>query len=200
MEYQKIINLLDTTSDNVPRFITKKWIEVHDQSGNAEDRYKPSKQIIFKTVLRTDLCDFSDAYIVVKGTVTVTGTNNKRRKNRLLAFKNNGPFISCIFKTNNTLIYNAEKLDVAMPMYNLIEYNNNYRKTTDSSCNYYTDELTDDRNNNNFAGKNVITSESFKYKTSVTGSTYNVDEIITNGKVNEIDNLAYDVDTSGKKK
>ena len=67
MEYQKIINLLDTTSDNVSRFITKKCIEVHDQSDSAEDRYKLSKQIRFKTLmLRSDLCDFSDAYIVVK--------------------------------------------------------------------------------------------------------------------------------------
>ena len=77
MEYQKIINLLDTTSDNVPRFITKKWIEVHDQSGSAEDRQKPSKQIRFKTsMLRSDLCDFSDTYIVVKETITVTDPNN----------------------------------------------------------------------------------------------------------------------------
>ena len=61
MEQQKIENLLDTKSDNVPRFITKKWVEVHDQSGSAEDRYKPSKQIRFKTsMLRSDLCDFSD--------------------------------------------------------------------------------------------------------------------------------------------
>ena len=67
MEYQKILNLLDTTSDNVPRFVTKKWIEVHDQSGTVEDRYKPSNQIRFKTsMLRSDLCDYSDAYIVVK--------------------------------------------------------------------------------------------------------------------------------------
>ena len=77
MEYQKIINLLDTTSDNVPRFITKKWIEVHDQSGSAEDRQKPSKQIRFKTsMLRSDLCDFSDTYTVVKETITVTDPNN----------------------------------------------------------------------------------------------------------------------------
>ena len=73
MEYQKITNLLDTTSDNVPRFITKKWVKIHDQSGSAEDRYKPSKQIRFKTsMLRSNLCDFSDAYIVVKGTITLT--------------------------------------------------------------------------------------------------------------------------------
>ena len=59
--------------DEVPRFISKKWIEVHDQSGSAEDRYKPSKQIRFKiSMLRSDVCDFSDVYIVVKGTVTLT--------------------------------------------------------------------------------------------------------------------------------
>ena len=72
-EYQKITNFLDATFDNVPRFITKKWVEVHDQSGSAEDRYKPSKQIRFKTsMLRSDVCDFSDVYIVVKGTITLT--------------------------------------------------------------------------------------------------------------------------------
>ena len=68
MEYQKITNLLGIKPDDVPRFITKKWIEVHDQSGSAEDRYKPSKQIRFKTsMLISDLCDFIDAYIAVKG-------------------------------------------------------------------------------------------------------------------------------------
>ena len=68
MEYQKITDLLGNISDKVPRFITKKWMKVHDQSGTAEDRYKPSKQIRFKTsMLRSDLCDYSDAYIVVKG-------------------------------------------------------------------------------------------------------------------------------------
>ena len=72
IEYQKFTNLLDIAFDNVPRFITKKWIEVHDQSGSAEDRYKLSKQIRFKTsTLRSDLCDFSDAYIVVKGTIVI---------------------------------------------------------------------------------------------------------------------------------
>ena len=72
MEYQKFTNLLDTTFNNVPRFVTKKWIDVHDQSGSAEDRYKLSKQISLKTsTLRSDLCDFSDAYIVVKGTIVI---------------------------------------------------------------------------------------------------------------------------------
>ena len=96
MEYQKITNFLDTTSDNEPRFITKKWFEVQDQSGSAKYRHKPSKQIRFKTsMLRSDLCDFSDAYIVVKGTVTLTKTNGTGIidiRNRFLAFKNNAPF------------------------------------------------------------------------------------------------------------
>ena len=73
MEYQKTINLLDTTSDNVPKFITKKWIEVPDQSGGS---YDVNKQIRFeKSMLRSNVCDYSDAYIVVRGTITVTGTN-----------------------------------------------------------------------------------------------------------------------------
>ena len=77
MEYQKITNLLDATSDNVTRFITKKWVEIHDQSGSAEDRYKPSKQIRFKTsMLRSDLCDYSDVYIVVEGRITVIDPKN----------------------------------------------------------------------------------------------------------------------------
>ena len=75
MEYQKITNLLDTAFDNIPRFITKKWIDVHDQSGSAEDRYKTSKQIRFKkSMWRSDLCDYSDSYIVVKGDITLPNT------------------------------------------------------------------------------------------------------------------------------
>ena len=74
MEYQNITNLLDTKSDNVPRFNTKKWIEVHDQSGKI---YNTNKQIRFKTsILRSELCDYSDAYIVVRGTINVTDSNN----------------------------------------------------------------------------------------------------------------------------
>ena len=174
MEYQKITNLLVTKSDEVPRFITKKWVEVHDQSGSADDRYKPNKQIRFKTsMLRSDLCDYSDAYIVVKGDITLTKTNGRGIidiRNRFLAFKNNAPFTNCISKINNVLIDNAEDLDVVMPMYNLMEYSKNYRKTT-GAWNYYRDELSDEANSNNNLNKNVISSESFKYKTSITGST-----------------------------
>ena len=136
MEYQKIANLLGITPGKLPRFITNKWIEVYDQSGNTEDRYKRSKQITFKTsILRSDLCGFSDAYIVVKGTITVTNPENNAHDKKL-AFKNNAPFVSCISRINNTLIDNAEDLDVVMPMYNLLEYSKNYSKTTGSFWNY----------------------------------------------------------------
>ena len=169
MEYQKITNLLGTTIDEIPRFITKKWVEVHDHSGSANDRYKPKKQIRFKTsMLRSDLCDYSDAYIVVKGTITVTDPN-KANYDKKLAFKNNAPFTSCISKINNTLINNAEDLDIVMPMYNLLEYSKNYRKTTGSFWNYYRDEpksgLGGENNNVNYSIRN---SKSFDYKANIT--------------------------------
>ena len=80
-------------------------IEVYDQPGNTENRYTPSKQIRFKTsMLRSDPCDFSDAYIIVKEPITLEGGSNDSRKNRALAFKNNAPFIGSISKINNILI------------------------------------------------------------------------------------------------
>ena len=78
-------------------------------------------------MLRSDLCDFSDAYIVVKGTITVTNPNNAKR-NKAVIFKNNAHFITFISKTNGVKIVNAEDLDVVMPMYNLHEYSKNYQK------------------------------------------------------------------------
>ena len=95
-------------------------------------------------------------------------------KNRSLAFKNNAPFISCISKMNDVLIENAEDLDIVMPMYNLLEFRKNYSKTSGSLWNYYRDELTDETNDNNGPNKNVINTKSYEYKTSITGSTYNV--------------------------
>ena len=120
MEFQKIINLLDTTSDDkdLPRFVTKKWIEIYDQS---EKNCSINKEIRIQTpMLRSDLCDFSDAYIVVKVTVTVTDPDNAKR-NKSVAFKNNAPFINCISKINGVQIGNAEYLDAVMIMYNLLD-------------------------------------------------------------------------------
>ena len=144
MEYQKITNLLGTTLDEIPRIITITWVEVHDQSGSADDRYKPSKQIRFKTsMLRSDLCDYYDAYIVVKGDITFTKTITRgfiHTRNRVLAFKNNAAFTNCTSNINNVLIDNAEDLDIVMPICNLLEYSKTYRKITRSFCNYYRDE------------------------------------------------------------
>ena len=113
--------MFDTTFDDkdLPRFVTKKWIKVYDQS---EGNYNVNKEIRIKTsMLRSDLCDFSDAYIVVKGTITVTDPDNAKR-NKSVAFKNNAPFINRISKINDVKIANAEDQNVVMLMYNLPEY------------------------------------------------------------------------------
>ena len=95
MGFQNIVNFLDTTSDDkdLSRFVTKKWIEVYDQS---EGNYNVNKEIRIKaSMLRSDLCDYSDEYIVVKRTVTVVRPNGVKR-NKSVVFKNNAPFINCI--------------------------------------------------------------------------------------------------------
>ena len=154
----------------------KNWVKVIRLGGG---NYDPKKQIRFKTpMLRSDLCNYSDAYFLVKGTITVTapaGADNIRyKKNRPLLLKNNAPFISCISKSNDELIENAEDLDVVMPMYNLLEYSKIYKKTTGSLFNYYRDELSDDANNLNSPNIQVINSEPFRYKKGITGNTYSV--------------------------
>ena len=114
-------------------------------------------------MLRSDLFDFSDAYIVMKGIITVTNPDNaKKKKNKAVAFRNNAPLINCTFKINGIQTDNAEDLDVVMTMYNLLEYCKNYRKTIGSLWNYYRDEQSNPLSTN---------PESFKYKTSITGNT-----------------------------
>ena len=142
-------------------------------------------------MLRSNLCDYSDAYILVKGTITVTapgannGANNIRdKRNRPLILKNNAPFVSCITRTNGELIEDVDDLNIVIPMYNLLEYSKNYRKTIGSLYNYYRDELTND-DNDNFANINVVNSEAFKYKNKVTGNTYNVDAAAQGYDVNK---------------
>ena len=115
-------------------------------------------------MLRSDLCDYSNAYIVLKGTITI-GRTNIAKRNKAVAFKNNAPFINCISKINGVKIDNAEDLDMVMPMYNLLEYSKSYIKTTDSLWNYYRDETSDPLSSD---------SKSFRYKASITGNTYNI--------------------------
>ena len=158
MEFQKIVNFIDTTTDDkdLPRFVTKKWIQVYDQS---EKNYNFNKEIRIKiSMLRSDLSDHSDPYIVVKRDITLEGDNNAKKRNKNLAFKNNAPFTYCISKINGVKINNAEDLDVVMHMYNLLEYSKNYRKTTRSLWNCYRDELSNPLSSN---------SQSFKYKTNI---------------------------------
>ena len=180
MEFSKIVNLFDNTSDgkDLPRFVTEKWIKVSHQS---EKTYNVNKQIGIKALmLRSDLSDFSDAYIAVKVVVAVTNPDDAKR-NKAVAFKNNAPFINCISEINAVQVGNTKDLDVVMPTYNFLEYSENYRKTTGSLWSYYRDEPSYSLSSN---------SESFKYKTSITGNTYNAGD---NG-------TSYDADKVGKKK
>ena len=139
-------------------------------------------------MLRSDLCDFSDAYIVVKRNITVTKktftaddieapnntaanvtatntANNNAFGDKKLVFKNNAPFINCISKINGVKTDNAEDLDVVMPMYNLLEYSKNYRKTTGSLWNYYSDQPSSTIGANNIT-HSILNSKSFDYKAS----------------------------------
>ena len=127
-------------------------------------------------MLRSYLCDFSDAYIVVKGGITVTNPDNAKR-NKAVAFKNNAPFVNCNSKINGVKIDNAEDLEVVMPMYNLPKYSKIYRKTTGSLWNYYRDEQSNPLS---------TYSKSFKYKTSITGNTYDVGDDEENYDVNKV--------------
>ena len=139
MEFQKIVKFLDITSDDkdLPRFVTKKWIEVYDQSKGKNNF---NKEIRIKiSMLRSGLCGFNDAYIIVKGDITLEGDNGVNKRNKNLAFKNNAPFINCTSKINGVKIDNAEELDVVIPLYNLLEYSKSYSKTTGRLWNYYRD-------------------------------------------------------------
>ena len=94
MEFQRIVNFIGATSHNkdLPTFVTKKWIEVYDQ---PEGNYNVNKEIrIKRSILRSDLCDFNDAYIVVEVDITLEGDNDGNKRNKNLVFKNNAPFIN----------------------------------------------------------------------------------------------------------
>ena len=163
MEYDKINNLLDSESEQLSKFVTREYVRINSLS----NKYNENKSIRFKTpALRSDLCDYADANILVNGTINVTanaGANNIRdKRNRKLILKSNARFVSCITRINGELIEDADDLDIVMPMYNLLEYSKNYRKTIGSSY-YYGGELIND-NNNNFANRNVVKSNALNIK------------------------------------
>ena len=166
MEYQKIANLLDDKTSNKPfKVRTKSLVEINDESREA---YNINSQIKFKTaMLKSSLCDYSDAYILVKGTITIAGAGDDTAARRAderdngVTFKNCAPFTNCISEINNTQVDNAKDSDIVMSMYNLIEYSDNYAKTSGSLWQYYGDEP-----NNVLAN-----SKSFKFKGRITGKT-----------------------------
>ena len=150
MEHQKILNLLNEANDS--KFVTRKQDIVHVQSNT---NYDVRNEIIYNTeVLKSNLCDYNDAYILVRGDITVIAAPTTQ-----VAFKNCAPFTKCITKIDGTTIDDAEDLDLAMLMYNLIEQSSNYTETTELWF-YLKDEATDFNvdigNTNNF--------KSFMYK------------------------------------
>ena len=167
MEYQKIANLIDNNTLNQPsKFRTRNWIEINDESRGV---YNFNSQIKFKTtMLKSSLCDYSDGYILVKGTISINNTaaqgaaaNNSNKK---VIFKNCAPFTNCISEINNTQIDNAKDIDIVMPMYNVIEYSDNYAKTTGSLSQYCKDIPARNANNEIIIFAENNTTHSFKFK------------------------------------
>ena len=117
MEYPKMANLLNNESNQSSKLRTRNWVEIYYE---ARGTYSPNKQVKFKTMLRSSLRDYGDAYMLVKGNITVNNTAaagaDANNTNKKVIFKNCAPFTSCISKINNTQIDNAECIHIVMPM------------------------------------------------------------------------------------
>ena len=139
--------MLNDASDQPSKLRTRNWVEINDESRGT---YTSNDIKLKTTILRPNLCDYADAYILVKGTIIIKGVENddaaKRldERNKGVVLKNCAPFTKCISRINNTDADNAQDIDIVMPMYNLIEYSDNYPKTSGSLWQYYKD----DPNNN----------------------------------------------------
>ena len=173
MEYQKMANLIDDASSQPSKFKTKNWVEINEESRGT---YSVNSQIKFKiTMLKSSLCDYSDAYVHVKGTITVNNTaaadGDANNTNRKVLFKNCSPFTNCISEINNTQIDNAKDIDIVMNAYNLLEYSDNYSKTSGSLWQYCKDIPAVDNNNTivGFAENNL--TDLFNFKVKMTGQT-----------------------------
>ena len=125
--------------------------------------------------MRNALCDFNDAYIVVTGKITITNPRNDDDVyNRKVSFKNSAPFFNCPIRINSQLIEDAQILDIVIPMYSLLYYSKNFRKTTGSFWNYYADMPKSGHDNDTNLRQRIIypikESESFNYKTKLIGN------------------------------
>ena len=126
METQKIINSLNVSDNENSNFATKIWYIIDNESKSNYSHENPIK--LFTSSLESSLCDYSHAYILVTGNTTVTGGNN----NTKVAFKNCAPFEKCRTEINETFVDDADFINITMPMYNLIEYRDNYSDTSGS--------------------------------------------------------------------
>ena len=163
METQKIITLLNSTENEYSKYATKKWYVIHSES---KGNYSHGNPIKFLTnTLESSICDYSDAYILVTGNINVTGGNN----NTKVAFKNCSAFRKYRTETNETFIDEADFINITMPMYNLLEYSDNYSDTSGSLWQFKRDEIEGyaDLTVDNHIPNN---SSSYKYKSSfITG-------------------------------
>ena len=172
MEYQKIINLLNNTTNQITEFRTKNCVEINDES---RGKYKTNSQIRFKTsMLRASLCDYSDVYILIKGTIAVENTAaadaEANNTNKNVIFKHCVQFTCCICRINNPQIDDdAQYIDVVTSMYNLIEYSDNCSKTSGIVFHYCRDVPNVDKNGavTDFTDANV--TDSFNLKAKLTG-------------------------------
>ena len=140
METQKIVNLSNDSDNENSKFATKKWYIIHSES---KGNYLPNTEIKFLTSsLESSLCDYSDAHILVTGTINVTvGDNNTK-----VAFKNCTPFKKCMTEINETFVDEAVHTDIAIPMYNLIEYSDDYSDTSGTLWHIKRDDQPIDNN------------------------------------------------------
>ena len=125
--------MFDNTLNEPSKFRTKNWVEINESRRTCST----NTQIKFKTtMLKSSLCDYSDAYIFVKGTITANNTAavdpDANNANKKVIFKNCFPFTNCISEINNKRVDNAKDIDIVMLMYHLIEYSDNYSKTSGS--------------------------------------------------------------------
>ena len=132
-------------------------------------------------MLRSSVCEYNDTYILVKGNISVNNTAavdaDANNTNQKVIFKNCAPFTDCISKINNTEVDNAKDIDIVMPMYNLIEYSNNYSKTSGSLWQYCKDIPALNNNGDivDFNGTNA--TDSFNFKTGQTNNNGRIDNV-----------------------
>ena len=169
MENQKIINLLDKIDIDSKHFANKKWHIINDENNanygvNKDTGADNPDTIKYDTrVLKPNLSDYSEAYILVNGTIRAAAANGDAR----LAFKNSAPFTKCNLEINDEHVDTAENLDITMPMYNLTEYSDNYQ---DSSATLYQYKRDEPREANAINDLTTNTSSSFKYKVKLLGN------------------------------